>query len=414
MKLRWFNNLKVEKVILSSTIFILLIVAIAGGSISFGTLTIDNFNKFYEKEFMPVRHLNRIMRDILQIRINMLQQYLAAQAGNWKEVDKRQEQTKELAVNYMKRWQQYKETLFSDEGRAMAREWENLVAKPQVFRKNFIESLYSRQFAKANHNLQQWAESYRLLRDKTDELIKSKTTFAEQDKAIIIANAVKTRKMNIIILFAAVFASIVITIVLSRSVSGPVKLGLEFANSLAKGDFKQRIKLDQKDELGMLGSALNDAAARLENIIGQIQVFSQNLSCGDLTGRIKAENSNDLGMLGTVANALNHSADNLEKLISDLIIASENLSQAVEQIASGNQNLSQRTSEQASSLEEIASTIEEATAAINQNSENAVKAKQFTEEGAVKSVQTNGIALEAVTSINEMNESSKRSWISSR
>ncbi|HOW83848.1 MAG TPA: methyl-accepting chemotaxis protein, partial [Spirochaetota bacterium] len=57
---------------------------------------------------------------------------------------------------------------------------------------------------------------------------------------------------------------------------------------------------------------------------------------------------------------------------------------------------------------EIASTIEEATAAINQNSENAVKAKQFTEEGAVKSVQTNGIALEAVTSINEMNESSKK------
>ena len=80
----------------------------------------------------------------------------------------------------------------------------------------------------------------------------------------------------------------------------------------------------------------------------------------------------------------------------------------MDQISSGNQNLSQRTSEQASSLEEIASTIEEATATINQNAENAARARDLTDTGVTKSMEGNRIAIEAVSSIIEMNESSKK------
>ncbi|HQF08329.1 MAG TPA: methyl-accepting chemotaxis protein, partial [Spirochaetota bacterium] len=73
-----------------------------------------------------------------------------------------------------------------------------------------------------------------------------------------------------------------------------------------------------------------------------------------------------------------------------------------------NQNLSQRTSEQASSLEEIASTIEEATATINQNAENAGRARELTETGSVKALEGNRVAVDAVNAIVEMNESSKK------
>ena len=139
--------------------------------------------------------------------------------------------------------------------------------------------------------------------------------------------------------------------------------------------------------------------------INKVVDFSEQLAQGDLTRRIAFDQKDELGQMSA---ALNNAAENLEQLISSIMVGSQNLAQAVEQISSGNQNLSQRTSEQASSLEEIASTIEEATAAINQNAENAGRAKELTDTGVAKSLDGNRVALEAVNSINEMNDSSKK------
>jgi methyl-accepting chemotaxis protein len=153
---------------------------------------------------------------------------------------------------------------------------------------------------------------------------------------------------------------VVITIILSKSVSGPVKKGLAFAELIAQGNFLERIDLDQKDELGQLGKALNT------------------------------------------------SADNLEKLISEIIMASQNLVRAVEEIASGNENLSQRTSEQASSLEEIAATVEEANASTRQNAGNAGEANTLAETSSRLAVEGGHIVENAVLSIGEINKSSKK------
>jgi methyl-accepting chemotaxis protein len=134
--------------------------------------------------------------------------------------------------------------------------------------------------------------------------------------------------------------------------------------------------------------------------------YTGNLADGDFTERLQDDGRQD--EMGKIAIALNKAADGLENLITNVVDSSQNLVQAVSQISSGNQNLSQRTSEQASSLEEIASTIEEATATINQNAENAVRARDLTDTGVTKSMQGNKIAIEAVTSIIDMNESSKK------
>lgn len=139
--------------------------------------------------------------------------------------------------------------------------------------------------------------------------------------------------------------------------------------------------------------------------LNNVMRVSKNLADGDLTERIRINSMDEFGRLG---GSLNDSINTLENLITNIIMASQNLAQAVEQIAGGNQNLSQRTSEQASSLEEIASTIEEAAATINQNAENAARARDLTEAGVAISVDGNKIAAEAVQSIIDMNNSSKK------
>jgi methyl-accepting chemotaxis protein len=133
--------------------------------------------------------------------------------------------------------------------------------------------------------------------------------------------------------------------------------------------------------------------------------FAGRIAEGDLTGRIDVDRDDELGMLGK---SLNSAADSLAALISSVISASQNLAQAVEQITSGNQNLSQRTSEQASSLEEIASTIEQATAAINQNADNAADARKLSAASLKMAEEGGRLVSDAVASINQINSTSKK------
>ncbi len=130
------------------------------------------------------------------------------------------------------------------------------------------------------------------------------------------------------------------------------------------------------------------------------------MASGNLAVRYEGIMSKD--EIGDIARSLNGTMDQFEKLISEVMTASQNLVQAVEQIATGNQNLSQRTSEQASSLEEIASTIEEATAAIKQNADNSGEANKLAGVTTKMAEEGNSVVMNAVTSINEINKSSKK------
>ncbi len=168
------------------------------------------------------------------------------------------------------------------------------------------------------------------------------------------------QKNLIIVFLVIIFVMFFFFLIVARAISRPIKRIKDFADNLARGDFTERIDLDQKDEVGLLGKSLNEATS------------------------------------------------NIEKMISNVIYSVQSLAQAVQQISGGNQNLSQRSSEQASSLEEIASTLEEATATIKQNAENSKEANKISDNASKLADEGNTIVTDAVTSINEMRDSSKK------
>jgi len=127
---------------------------------------------------------------------------------------------------------------------------------------------------------------------------------------------------------------------------------------------------------------------------------------GDFSIRYTGEITND--EFGELSQALNRSTGNLEKLISEITLASQILAKSVDEIASGNENLSQRTSEQASSLEEIAATVEETNASTRQNAGNANEANNLAEASSKLAVEGGQIVEKAVLSIGDINTSSKK------
>jgi methyl-accepting chemotaxis protein len=124
-------------------------------------------------------------------------------------------------------------------------------------------------------------------------------------------------------------------LVLTRSITGPVYKGVDFAKKIAQGDLTAEVDVHQKDELGILAQALRDMVAKLREIVGEVQSASDNVASGS------------------------------------------------EELSASSEQLSQGATEQAASVEEVSSSMEEMGANIRQNSENAIQ----TEKIALKAAQ---------------------------
>ncbi|MBN7124137.1 methyl-accepting chemotaxis protein [Erwinia billingiae] len=126
----------------------------------------------------------------------------------------------------------------------------------------------------------------------------------------------------LMILAAAVIASIAIAVIISRQITRPLAATLQIARQIAQGDLSVRLETSRRDELGELMKAVGGISNDLRSIIGDIR-----------SGVIQ-------------------------------------VSQASAEIATGNNDLSARTEEQAAALEQTAASMEQLTATVKQNVEN--------------------------------------------
>ena len=359
--MKWFNDLKVATKVLSAcSIFIIIILGISANTYMAVSSADKQFDDFFRNRFITSLELNNIHKDLLQLRVNMLVQLDAAKAGNIAEIQKRVDQNRLITEDYRKNLDSYMTSSMTDEEKKLTDEFLDKAKAAAEIRPKIAEALLKGNIAEGEKYMNAWAIGYRDTRAVIDKLIELKVADGRIVQQKQNEDVAATNILLLIILIISLAVGAVITVILSKSVSGPVKKGLAFAELIAQGNFLERIDLDQKDELGQLGKALNT------------------------------------------------SADNLEKLISEIIMASQNLVRAVEEIASGNENLSQRTSEQASSLEEIAATVEETNASTRQNAGNANEANTLAETSSRLAIDGGHIVENAVLSIGEINKSSKK------
>lgn len=100
---------------------------------------------------------------------------------------------------------------------------------------------------------------------------------------------------------------------------------------------------------------------------------------GDLTRRIEVKSADEVGQMGT---SLNDFLEQIEKIIMEVKGGASAISSAAQQVSSSAASLSQGTSEQAASVEETTSSLEEMSASINQNSDNSRQMEQVASKGA--------------------------------
>jgi HAMP domain-containing protein len=141
---------------------------------------------------------------------------------------------------------------------------------------------------------------------------------AEIDSNEVFESIKKDARQSIFILAIVIILLIIASFLLARTIYKPIRILAEATKVLGKGNLDVRVAVNNKDELGLLGKAFNDAAASLKEQHEQIVTKSKLL--------------------------------HLQK--SELMTQSENLQMLNEEIVKINTNLDEKVKERTAKLEQ--------------------------------------------------------------
>lgn len=247
---------------------------------------------------------------------------------------------------------------------------------------------------------------------------------------------------TIIINLLAIIIAIIFIIILVNLIAKPLLKGVEFAKEISEGNLMANLEINQKDEVGVLASALQNMVETLRDISSKVGLISR----GDLTVELKLRSDKDdlIKSLQTMIKAFNDIAvkanlvakgdltvelemrsdkDELIRSLQEMVLAvsnvveqvqssADNIASASEQMSSTSQELAQGANESASSVEQVSSTMEQMSSNIEQNSQNATHTekisitaydgmKEMVNQSA-QSVEANRIIAEKIKIINDI------------
>ncbi len=163
------------------------------------------------------------------------------------------------------------------------------------------------------------------------------------------------RAIILIIAAMAFGLAFVVSLLFARSISLPMKRGVEFAARVAEGDLTAAIQAERRgDEIGMLSGALHRMVENLSNVVSEVRAASDSVASGS------------------------------------------------GQLSSGAQGLSQGATEQATAGEQVASSMEEMASNIRQNSDNALQTEKIATKAAEDAREGGKAVAETVSAMKEI------------
>src|SRR5262249_41456319 len=170
-------------------------------------------------------------------------------------------------------------------------------------------------------------------------------------------------------LLLALFTILIVAIVLSRRVLGPVQGLAEFSERLAAGDPRARAEVSGTDDLAYIAENLNRAVAKvskansnqeasetLQRSITELLAVINQVARGDLTLRGKVTND----ALGNVVDSINYMLDNFSKVLErvrkaamEVSGSANNILVAADEMQAGATQQDQETTNTSSAVEEL-------------------------------------------------------------
>lgn len=214
--------------------------------------------------------------------------------------------------------------------------------------------------------------------------------------------AKQIRNQILIICVASVLVLGAASILVSVTITGPLKKIKHAAESIAAGDMDVDLEISTRDETGKLALALNKTIGRLRDYtdyINEITQVLEQIAQGNLNYQLKYDYS---GGFAGIKKGLNDISNVLAKTMGEINLASNEVAQGSNQLSSGAQSLSEATIRQASYIEELSGTISKMSQQITQNAHDATTAKVNTVRTGESIENSNRQMQQMISAMNEI------------
>ena len=400
--MNWLNNIKISAKLVGSFIIIVILLAVVAvaGFINMKNIN-DGMTTMYFDRLIPIKQLGAADAEIFDIRGDTFKYGLvkgtAEGASLLAGLD-----TKAEEVN--KNMKAYRGSYLLDSEKAGLVDFDAEWATYQKEYKIAMENYKSGNDAAALKNLATGGAASDARRSVTVAMKKlidinekaAEETNTEADKTFLTATI-----MTVALSLIAIILAMVIAIVVSRSITGPLQKGVGMMNEMALGHLTTRLKMGRKDEIGQLANAMDAFTDDLQNIVVSTM---KKISDNDLTSEVVAKDDKDeIGpALKTTIESLRALVVKLKSVSKDLAEGSQQLGQASDQagqatnqIAQSSQQVAKGAASQATSLQDTVKAVEQLSRAIDQIAKGAQEQSKLIE----KNIQAVGQVSTAITQV---------------
>lgn len=162
--------------------------------------------------------------------------------------------------------------------------------------------------------------------------------------------------LTLAVMISALMVGLVISVILTRAIAGPLSSVVDFAKRLSGGDMSRRLDLDRKDEIGILSASLNTMTDHFHGIMNRITESASVMT--DFSEKLSKESS-----------ALNRHAEELNHRASSISIASGDSLDRVQMISSSSKNMSDDVSAVASAIAQMSNSMNEVSSSCHKEAE---------------------------------------------
>jgi len=225
----------------------------------------------------------------------------------------------------------------------------------------------------------------------------------------------RARTSMLIGIVAGVLLALLLGFISTRNITRPIRQVVQLAQQMSEGDFTHKVKIDRKDEIGLLVNALNQLVSRMERMLRRVvhSVDTLHLSSEEMT-RISERMAQGADLTAGKSNTVATATEEMNASMNSVSAASEQATTNVSMVAEAMDATSQTIQEIARHSEK-ARTI--AGTAVNQAENASLKMNDLgTAAGAITKVteviteiseQTNLLALNATIEAARAGEAGK-------
>ena len=352
--MKWFNNLKMSRKLIPAFVGIALLIALVGvmGIRNMQTIY-GNAKNMYEQNLKSIDQINKIKTDTLGIRYNLLK--ISNQQNRDNQNPGLEKEIEDFAAETDKTLSNYEKVFLTEDQKPTFEKLKKDLQEFRIVYADVIKLANEKEFNKSKVRFTEIATSRaNLFSDLEKEIQINQQQAKDSDKQNIDTYKTSLYFIIVVIIIGLALAT-AIGVFIAVNIDKQLKKVLAFAEAIGEGDLTERIEIDSKDEIGRLSKALNKAAENIKKLI--IEILGSAEKINSASGELSATTEE----------------------ISSMMLAS---SEATEKIAKGAQDLSATTEEVNTSMGEIgsstsslANTAEESTTSASEINKRAIEIK---------------------------------------